>query len=104
MNIIVLTKPGGLTSTEVGIIRKPIIHLMPIPGVENYNAKFFEKNGLSIVSNNIEEVLNNTTKLLKDKELQKQMIENQAKIINRNSAKDLVNFILKNLGGFSYEK
>ena len=104
MNIFVLTKPGGLTSTEVGIIRKPIIHLMPIPGVENYNAKFFEKNGLSIVSNNIEEVLNNTTKLLKDKELQKQMIENQAKIINRNSAKDLVNFILKNLGGFSYEK
>ncbi len=101
---IVLTKPGGLTSTEVGIIRKPIIHLMPIPGVENYNAKFFEKNGLSIVSNNIEEVLNNTTKLLKDKELQQQMIENQAKIINRNSAKDLVNFILKNLGGFSYEK
>ena len=91
---IVLTKPGGLTSTEVATLRKPMIHIMPIPGVENYNARFFEKNGLSLVSNSIEEVLTNTNKLLKDKNLQKSMIENQAKIINKNSANDLVNFVL----------
>ena len=40
---IVLTKPGGLTSTEVAVMGKPMIHLMPIPGVENYNARFFRK-------------------------------------------------------------
>ncbi len=91
---IVLTKPGGLTSTEVGVIRKPMIHLMPIPGVENYNAEFFKKNGLSLVSNNIDEVIDNTSKLLKDKDLQKNMMENQPKIINKNSAKDLVEFVL----------
>ena len=93
---IVLTKPGGLTSTEVGVIRKPMIHLMPIPGVENYNAEFFKKNGLSLVSNNVEEVVINTTKLLKDKNLQEKMVKNQSKIINRNSAKNLVNFVLNN--------
>ena len=43
---IALTKPGGLTSTEVGVIRKPMIHIMPIPGVENYNADFFRKTDL----------------------------------------------------------
>ena len=91
---IVLTKPGGLTSTEVATLRKPMIHIMPIPGVENYNARFFEENGLSLVSNSVEEVLTNTNKLLKDKNLQKNMIENQAKIINKNSANDLVNFVL----------
>lgn len=93
---IVLTKPGGLTSTEVGVIRKPIIHLMPIPGVENYNAEFFKKNGLSLVSNNIEEVIVNTNTLLKDKDMQKMIEENQARIINMHSAKDLVNFVLNN--------
>ena len=93
---IVLTKPGGLTSTEVGVIRKPLIHLMPIPGVENYNAKFFQKNELSLVSNSVDEVIMNTKKLLKDKNIQNNMIENQSKIINRNSAKDLVDFVLKN--------
>ena len=91
---IVLTKPGGLTSTEVGVIRKPLIHIMPIPGVENYNAEFFKKNGLSLVSNNVEEVVRNTKELLNDKDMQKVMVENQSKIINRNSAKDLVDFVL----------
>ena len=93
---IVLTKPGGLTSTEVGVIRKPMIHLMPIPGVENYNANFFEKNGLSLISNNIEEVISNTEKLLKYEKLQKEMIKNQAEFINRNSANDLVQFVINN--------
>ena len=93
---IVLTKPGGLTSTEVGIIRKPMIHLMPIPGVENYNAEFYKKNGLSLVSNNVEEVKMNTAKLLKDKNMQMKMVENRSKMINRDSAKDLVSFMLNN--------
>ena len=73
-----------------------MIHIMPIPGVENYNAKFFERNHLSLVSNNIEEIITNTDKLLKDKNMQEHMQENQSKIINRNSAKDLVDFVLKN--------
>lgn len=94
---IVLTKPGGLTSTEVGIIRKPMIHLMPIPGVENYNAEFFRKNGLSLVSNDVEEVIANTKKLLEDKNMQQMMIEKQSEFINRNSAKDLVEFVLKSI-------
>ena len=67
---------------------------MPIPGVENYNAEFFKKNGLSLVSNNVEEVVRNTKELLNDKDMQKVMVENQSKIINRNSAKDLVDFVL----------
>ena len=96
---IVLTKPGGLTSTEVGVIRKPMIHIMPIPGVENYNAEFFKKNGLSLVSNNLEEVKISTAKLLKDKNMQKIMVENQTKVINRNSAKDLVDFVQNSYQG-----
>ena len=36
----------------------------------------------------------NTVKLLNDKNMQERMIENQSKIINRKSAKDLVNFVL----------
>ncbi len=37
---IILTKPGGLTTTEIATLRKPFIHTMPIPGCENYNAQF----------------------------------------------------------------
>ncbi len=90
---VVLTKPGGLTSTEVAVLNKPMVHIMPIPGVENYNAHFFSKHHLSIVCNTIEEIIENTKKLLEDKDLQKEIIENQRKTIHKDSAKKLVEFV-----------
>ncbi len=92
---VVLSKPGGLTSTEVAVLNKPMIHIMPIPGVENYNANFFKNNKLSLVSNSIDEVIKNTKILLNDKNLQQEMIKNQSKIINKNAAKELVEFVKK---------
>ncbi len=94
---LVLTKPGGLTSTEVAVLNKPMIHIMPIPGVENYNANFFKNNHLSLVSNTIDEIITNTNLLLNNKELQKELINNQKKVINKNAAKDLVAFIKENI-------
>ncbi len=91
---VVLTKPGGLTSTEVAILNRPMIHIMPIPGVENYNATFFEKNKLSLVSHTIDEIITNTKMLLENKKLQKEMLSNQRKIINKNAAHDLVKFVM----------
>ena len=91
---IVVTKPGGLTSTEVAIINKPFIHMMPIPGVENYNANFFETNKMSLKATNEEEVIKDIQLLLKDKKLQNKLCKNQLKYINSNSARDLVKFII----------
>lgn len=90
---IVITKPGGLTTTEVAVLRKPLIHMMPIPGVENYNASFFEKYGMSLKALTVDEVVASTKILLKNKNLQKIMIANQAKYINDKAALDLVNYV-----------
>ncbi len=94
---IVLTKPGGLTSTEVAVLNKPMIHIMPIPGVENYNANFFKNNHLSLVSMTIDEIIANTNLLLNNKKLQKELVDNQKKIINKKAADELVSFVKKNL-------
>ena len=68
---------------------------MPIPGVENYNAEFFKKNGLSLVSNNIEEVIMNANTLLKDKDMQKKMEENQDKNYKYALSKGFSKFCVK---------
>ncbi len=94
---LVLTKPGGLTSTEVASLNKPMIHIMPIPGVENYNAEFFKDNRLSLVCHTIDEIIDNTKLLLNNRELQKEMILSQSKIINKKSAHDLVSFVINNI-------
>ncbi len=98
MNVskVIITKPGGLTSTEVGVIEKPLIHMMPIPGVENYNANFFADNNMSLKANKEEEVINSLELLLNNPKLQDIMVKNQKKYINQHSAADLVKYVLDN--------
>lgn len=91
---VLLTKPGGLTTTEAGTINIPIIHTMPIPGCENYNANFFDSRGMSKKCSTVEEVCNETEKLLNDTNLQNQMIENQKKYIDKETCSKICNLII----------
>ncbi len=90
---IVLSKPGGLFTTEIACLGKPLLHVFPIPGIETYNSIFFEEHGMGLKCDSNEEILENVHKLLNDSELRKSMVENQRKLMNRNSASDLVKLI-----------
>lgn len=94
---IILSKPGGLTTTEIATIRKPFIHTMPIPGCENYNADFFSNRKMSIKCNTIQEVVESLKDLLANKKLQEEMVENQIKYININACDEISNIIIKQL-------
>ena len=50
---------------------------------------------MSLKCDTKEEIIINTTKLLNDTSLQENMIRNQEKYINRNSAEDLVKLVLE---------
>ena len=90
---IVLSKPGGLSSTEIASLRKPLLHIFPIPGIETYNTKFFNERGMNIICKNKDDILKNVNLLLNDENLQNSIINNQKKYINDCSAFDLVKFI-----------
>ena len=90
----VLSKPGGLSSTEIASIHKPLLHIYPIPGIETYNTLFFENSKMSIKCNTDKEIIDNIKYLMSNEDICKEMIQNQKKIINENSASDLVKFIL----------
>ena len=95
---LVLTKPGGLTTTEIATIGKPFIHTMPIPGCENYNAKFFKILKMSEKCDTLEEVVEKIKKVLENKELQEEMVKNQRKYINRNASYDIADLVIKEIG------
>ena len=42
---VLLTKPGGLSSTEAAVKNVPMVHTDPIPGCETKNAQFFMDRG-----------------------------------------------------------
>ena len=93
---IVLSKPGGLSTTEIASIGKPLIHIFKIPGIETYNTNFFESKKMSMNCNTKDEIISNIENLLNNIDLQKEMINNQRKYINQKSAKDLVDYIIEN--------
>ncbi len=94
---IILTKPGGLTTTEIATMRKPLVHIMPIPGCENYNANYFSEKQMSIKCDNIEQVINTTNELMENKMLQDSLIQNQKKYIDKNTCERISEIVIKEL-------
>ena len=70
---LVVTKPGGLTSSESLASNLPILIINPIPGQEEENAEFLEASGSAVwlkKDDNIDDVINN---LLNDPQKLEQM-------------------------------
>jgi processive 1,2-diacylglycerol beta-glucosyltransferase len=44
---VLLTKPGGLSSTEAAVTGVPLVLSAPIPGCETCNAAYFERHGMA---------------------------------------------------------
>ncbi len=45
---LVVTKPGGLTTTESLLLDLPMVVINPIPGQEEENAEFLEEKGIAV--------------------------------------------------------
>lgn len=101
---VILSKPGGLTTTEIATLRKPFIHTMPIPGCENYNADFFEKRKMSLKSENIDEVIEKTKQLISNQDLQEELKQNQEKYISKNATKEICELIIEEAKRWINEK
>lgn len=53
----IVTKPGGLTTSECIALGKPIIAIQPIPGQEEQNAEFILENGHGVIAHSRHDVL-----------------------------------------------
>ena len=86
---VVITKPGGLTTTESLVSGLPIIIINPIPGQEEENAQFLEHSNVGIWLKKQMNITKTISNFLSDNKKLKQMKENTKKISNRNSTKDI---------------
>ena len=91
---LVVTKPGGLTTTESLASGLPIVVINPIPGQEEENAAYLEENKVAIwikKDDNIEEILNN---LFSTPDKMQEMRIRARIIAKKNSTKDICNILL----------
>lgn len=90
---LLLTKPGGLSTTEAFVCGIPIIHTSPIPGCETENTQFFTEHHLSLRADNAKEAGRLATMLMNDDFLRNQIIEAQNQYRPKNAAKSIVDNI-----------
>lgn len=93
---VLLSKPGGLTSSEAAVKKTPLVHTDPIPGCETMNAKFFSENGLSLFSEN-GNAAELAVGLSEDEALRGRIMARQEEFIPRRAADDIAEYIIKDL-------
>lgn len=91
---LVVTKPGGLTTTESLASGLPIVAINPIPGQEEENAKFLEDEGVAIWLKKNDDYDEIIADLLSDEDKLHQMKVNTKLLAKKNSTRDICDIIL----------
>ena len=91
---LVVTKPGGLTTTESLASGLPIVAINPIPGQEEENAKFLEDEGVAIWLKKNDDYDEIIADLLADVDKLHQMKVNTKLLAKKNSTRDICDIIL----------
>ena len=92
---LVVTKPGGLTTSESLASNLPMIVINPIPGQEEDNSKFLEEKGVAIwikKDNDPYKIINN---LLSNPQLLKNMKKATNLLAKKHSTEDICKTLLK---------
>lgn len=92
---LVVTKPGGLTSTESLASGLPIIAINPIPGQEEENARFLENAGVAIWIKKTDYYDKIISNILSDHNKLKELKINTKLLAKRTSTSDICNILLK---------
>ncbi len=94
---LIISKPGGLSSTESMASNVPLILSSPIPGCESENFDLLVKMGLAYDGSTPQKAADSFEKLAIDSSASEEMVLNQQKHINRNAASDICNYVITHI-------
>ena len=90
---VLISKPGGLSSTEAAVKEIALVHMSPLPGWEEENVRFFVKHGLSLSGRSAAENAAAAVKLLSSEAEREHMHSCQRQEINKYAARDIIEYI-----------
>lgn len=92
---VVITKPGGLTTSESLVSNLPLVIINPIPGQEEENAEFLLSHKVAIWLKKNDDINLTLNILLNNDNILYNMKENTKLLAKPNSTKDICNILLK---------
>src|SRR5207302_6788716 len=87
---LVVTKPGGLTTSEVLAREAVMVIVNPIPGQESRNSDYLLENGAAIKANNLSTLSHKITCLIRNPERLAQLKANARRLGRPRAAFDVV--------------
>ncbi len=94
---LIVSKPGGLTSSEVLTKHKPLVIIDPIPGQEQRNCEYLLEVGAAVRLYDIDDAIFKIQELLNDESRMKQMASSSEKIARPHAAREIVEDVFANL-------
>lgn len=92
---VLLSKPGGISSSEAAAMGVPLVHTMAIPGCETKNAEFFEARGLSVNAPSLKAAAEAALRIANDPTQAERMAARQRETICPDGAKRIAEYILE---------
>lgn len=93
---VLISKAGGISSSEAVVLGVPLVHTMCIPGVETLNAEFFESHRYSLFARTNEEAARFADRVVYDKKLTERMLEAQGSVI-KNGGDRITEYVLADI-------
>lgn len=93
----VITKAGGLTITECLASNVPIIIINPIPGQEEENAEFLEKNQVAVWIKKGDSIARTLKNLSRNPQELQTMVENTKKLAKPDAAEKICSILMKEI-------
>jgi len=91
---VIVTKPGGLTTAEALAKKLPMVLIDPLPGQEELNAEFLERNGAAIQASDEKAAVELVVKVLQDDNLRLRMIKSMEMIRRPDAAREAAKHIM----------
>ena len=92
---VLITKPGGLSSTEAATANIPFVALITIPGCEEKNAAFFSSRGLCVTALSPLQAAEQAAALVADEDRCEAMKASQRAVLPQNAAQEIAKRILR---------
>jgi processive 1,2-diacylglycerol beta-glucosyltransferase len=86
---LIITKPGGLTTSEALTARLPLVLFKPLPGQEERNTRFLARHGVAMGAKNRTALAQTVQALLSSAERRSEMREAMGSLAKPNAAADL---------------
>ncbi|UII54543.1 diacylglycerol glucosyltransferase [Cytobacillus spongiae] len=86
----IITKPGGITLTEVSALQAPLILYRPIPGQEEENANYFSEIGAALIAHSHSETMNAVQQIIANEHISQSIKRNLSRIYQQGAAEKIV--------------